>query len=121
MNFVKARPQVTPNKHRGFMEVWIRKSMTSRKGKDLLNFMEMLDDELPWEWFFRNCGDDLFSIMFKLSTYNENYILANTGIFHDNPTETFAGIKPVPRATNIAANSSDAARMNFTCNNLILK
>ena len=74
---------MSPNKHRGLLEVYIRKALTTRKEKDLLNFMCMLDDDLPWEWFFRNCGEDLFGIIFKLSTYNENYILANTGIFHD--------------------------------------
>ena len=102
------------------MEVYIRKCLTSLKGSELFQFLHVIDRDLPWQHFFKANGDDLFAILFKLTTYNQQYVLTNTKLVTDQVPDTFGGLKPTFEQT-VDEGSNESAKTNFLINNLLLK
>jgi len=85
----KSNPNAMEKRFKMVLENWLRKSIKKLKGQELLNFLEMIDRELPWEDFFLDDGGDLFAIVFALTTYNEKYCICNSQFTFN--TEAFGG------------------------------
>ena len=49
---------------------------------DLLNFIVLLDKELPFEDFFSHHGLELFNVIFKLTFYSHDFAVVNS-LSHD--------------------------------------
>jgi hypothetical protein len=88
---------------------------------DLITFLLMMDEHVPEVDFFQNAGLDLFPTLFKLTFYNEDNSVINSGQGEGylNSVKIFPNAVVRERLTATALKPE--AQVNFLVNNLLAK
>ena len=115
------------------IEVYIRKSVDKyikeKKEHDkfhqataqtLLEFLLLMDKELPWKEFYKNDGYDLFPMFFKMTFYGKDI---KYSVYNTTPVLDFNG--KIEEHDNLCWKIGDMRRtesqINFVLNQLLLK